>query len=61
MQPEILATKLIVKVVPDDCPFARKFKVFNQSVKLPPLCKLNPWYDNIMALRFRALCLLEKQ
>ncbi|MGK7890123.1 MAG: Mo-dependent nitrogenase C-terminal domain-containing protein, partial [Leptolyngbyaceae cyanobacterium] len=25
---------------------------------IPPLCKLNPVYDELVALRFRALCYL---
>ncbi|NJL20055.1 MAG: nitrogenase, partial [Leptolyngbyaceae cyanobacterium SM1_3_5] len=27
---------------------------------IPPLCKLNPLYDQLVGLRFRSLCCLEK-
>ena len=28
------------------------------SVHIPPLCKLNPLYEEVVGLRFRALCYL---
>ncbi len=49
----------IVKVVPQSCPFARKIQVGTFKVTIPPLCKVNPMYDQLMELRFRALCYLE--
>jgi len=49
----------IVKLIPDQCPFARKITVFNHTIfTIPPLCKLNPVYDNLIALKFRALTYL---
>ncbi|MDY7024694.1 MAG: Mo-dependent nitrogenase C-terminal domain-containing protein, partial [Cyanobacteriota bacterium] len=27
-------------------------------IHIPPLCKLNPVYDELISLRFRALCYL---
>ncbi|NJL83364.1 MAG: hypothetical protein HC890_11210 [Chloroflexaceae bacterium] len=45
--------------IPAQCPFARDLKFFNRTlVSIPPLCKLNPLYDEVVALRFRALCYL---
>ncbi len=52
----------IDKLIPSQCPFAREIRCFNRTIlKIPPLCKLNPLYENLMALKFRALCYLESQ
>lgn len=49
----------IVKLIPSQCPFAREIKVFGKvMVRIPPLCKLNPLYEQLIGLRFRALCFL---
>ena len=49
----------IVELIPAQCPFAREIKVFNKVIlRIPPLCKLNPLYEQLIALRFRALCFL---
>lgn len=50
---------LICRIIPVQCPFARDLTLFGCiSVHIPPLCKLNPLYEEIVALRFRALCYL---
>lgn len=49
----------IVKLIPAQCPFAREIRLFNRVVlRIPPLCKLNPCYEQLVSLRFRALCFL---
>ena len=49
----------IVKLIPAQCPFAREIRVFGRViVRIPPLCKLNPCYEQLVGLRFRALCFL---
>lgn len=49
----------IVKLIPSQCPFARDIKMFGKvRWRIPPLCKLNPLYEQLMTLRFRALCFL---
>jgi len=49
----------IAKLVPAQCPFERDVKFLGRTVAhIPPLCKLNPLYDQLMGLRFRALCYL---
>lgn len=61
IQEEKLARQ-IVKLIPSQCPFAREIRLFNQVIlRIPPLCKLNPFYDQLIALRFRALCFLVDQ
>jgi hypothetical protein len=45
--------------IPASCPFEREIWVFNRKIlSIPPLCKLNPFYDQIVALRFKALIYL---
>ncbi len=49
----------LCKQIPSQCPFERhvQFKGFT-LLYIPPLCKLNPVYNEVVALRFRALCYL---
>ncbi|MBD2177623.1 Mo-dependent nitrogenase C-terminal domain-containing protein [Pseudanabaena sp. FACHB-1998] len=50
---------LIAKLIPAQCPFERTIKLFGHAIiHIPPLCKLNPLYDEFVGLRFRALCFL---
>ncbi|MBE9039280.1 Mo-dependent nitrogenase C-terminal domain-containing protein [Oscillatoriales cyanobacterium LEGE 11467] len=49
----------ICQLVPAQCPFEREVKWFDAVLfRIPPLCKLNPLYDEVVSLRFRALCYL---
>jgi hypothetical protein len=49
----------LTQLIPAQCPFARQIRLGNWTLlTIPPLCKLNPLYDDLMALRFRALCYL---
>ncbi|MBR8835519.1 MAG: Mo-dependent nitrogenase C-terminal domain-containing protein [Stigonema ocellatum SAG 48.90 = DSM 106950] len=48
----------ICKTIPCCCPFERDLKLFGRSFHVPPMCKLNPLYDNLVGLRFRALSYL---
>lgn len=49
----------ICKIIPVQCPFERDLSLFGRKfVHIPPLCQLNPLYDHLVALRFRALCYL---
>lgn len=50
---------LIAKLIPSQCPFERDIVIFGRKVAhVPPLCKLNPLYEQFVGLRFRALCYL---
>lgn len=50
---------LVYRLIPAQCPFARTIKLFGHTLlTIPPLCKLNPVYEELMALRFRAMCYL---
>ena len=49
----------ISRLIPAQCPFERDLKLFGwQIAHIPPLCKLNPLYNELMSLRFRCLCFL---
>ncbi len=49
----------ICKSIPAQCPFERDVTFWGQILfHIPPMCKLNPLYDQLVGLRFRALCYL---
>ncbi|HEY9633868.1 MAG TPA: Mo-dependent nitrogenase C-terminal domain-containing protein [Coleofasciculaceae cyanobacterium] len=51
--------RFLSNVIPAQCPFERDIKLFGRKVgHIPPLCKLNPFYEQLVGLRFRALCFL---
>lgn len=48
--------------IPAQCPFERDIMLFGYKIAhIPPLCKLNPFYEQFVGLRFRALCFLVDQ
>jgi hypothetical protein len=53
-----LAHKLC-QAIPAQCPFERDLKLFGHTLcHIPPMCKLNPVYEEVVCLRFRAMCYL---
>ena len=51
--------KLLCQAIPARCPFERTVKLFGRTLfHIPPMCKLNPLYEQVVGLRFRALCYL---
>jgi tellurite resistance protein len=57
--PEV--ARFLVRLIPAQCPFERDVKLFGwKVVHIPPMCKINPLYDQLVALRFRCLCRLEE-
>lgn len=54
--------RLICQLVPAQCPFAQEISLAGLiHFKIPPLCKLNPLYEEVIGLRFRALCYLAEK
>lgn len=52
----------IAKLIPAQCPFERDVMLFGRKIgHIPPMCKLNPLYEQFVGLRFRALCYLVDQ
>lgn len=51
--------RFICKMVPSQCPFERDVVLFGKKiVHIPPMCKLNPLYEQLVGLRFRSLSFL---
>lgn len=51
-----LLARFFCKFIPAACPFERKISILNHTViSIPPLCKFNPFYEQIVALRFKSL------
>jgi tellurite resistance protein len=51
--------KFVCKMVPSQCPFERDIKLFGHKiVHIPPMCKVNPLYEQLVGLRFRSLSYL---
>lgn len=51
--------RLLCKAIPSQCPFERDIVLFGRKiVHIPPMCKLNPLYEQLVGLRFRSLSYL---
>ena len=49
----------LCKLIPAQCPFERDITLFGRKLfHIPPMCKLNPLYEQVVTLRFKALCYL---
>lgn len=49
----------ILTKIPSDCPFARDVRLGGFTFHIPPLCKLNPFFNQLMAAKWWALQYLE--
>ncbi len=48
--------RFVCKMIPSQCPFEQDVTLFGKKVvHIPPMCKLNPLYEQLVGLRFRAL------
>lgn len=49
----------ICKIIPPQCPFERDIMLFGHKiVHIPAMCQINPLYEQLVGMRFRALCYL---
>ncbi len=49
----------ICQLIPAQCPFEREIQLWGQTiVHIPPLCKLNPLYEQMVGLKLRSLSYL---
>ncbi|MEM9244187.1 MAG: Mo-dependent nitrogenase C-terminal domain-containing protein [Cyanobacteria bacterium P01_F01_bin.153] len=49
----------LCKMIPAQCPFERDVVLFGRKVvHIPAMCKINPLYEQLVGLRFRALSFL---
>lgn len=56
----VRVAKLICTTIPACCPFERDIQILGYTFHIPALCKLNPFYDRLMELRFWALSYLDR-
>lgn len=45
----------LTAIIPAACPFERDVSFFGCKFHIPPLCKLNPFYEQLINVRFKAL------
>ncbi|BAY89569.1 MULTISPECIES: Mo-dependent nitrogenase C-terminal domain-containing protein [unclassified Tolypothrix] len=51
--------KLLCTIIPSHCPFEKTVKVLGHTLfQIPPLCKINPFYEEVVGLRFKCLSYL---
>jgi tellurite resistance protein len=51
--------RFLCKLIPSQCPFERDLVIFKKKlVHIPPMCKINPLYEQLVGLRFRSLSYL---
>lgn len=51
--------RFLCRTIPAQCPFERDVNILGRKIAhIPPLCKLNPLYEQLVGLRFRALSYL---
>ncbi len=59
---DLQAAQFLCRIIPASCPFERDLKFFNHTfAHIPSLCNLNPFYDQIMGLRFKSLAYLANE
>ena len=56
---EAKIARFLCRFIPANCMFERDVKLLGRTLfHIPALCKLNPFYTQLMELRFRALSFL---
>jgi tellurite resistance protein len=51
--------RFLCQLIPAQCPFERTVVLFGHKIiHIPPMCKLNPLYEQLVGLRYRSLCYL---
>ncbi|MEB3335512.1 MAG: Mo-dependent nitrogenase C-terminal domain-containing protein [Cyanobacteriota bacterium] len=56
---EPAVARFLVRLIPAQCPFERDVTLFGHKlVHIPPMCKINPLYDQLVGLRLRCLTTL---
>jgi Mo-dependent nitrogenase C-terminus len=49
----------LCQLIPARCPFERDIEVLGHHLfHIPPMCKLNPVYEELVSLRFRSMSFL---
>ena len=51
--------RFLCRMIPARCPLERDIKLFRHTLfHIPPLCKFNPVYEQVVGIRFRSLSYL---
>jgi tellurite resistance protein len=51
--------RYLCRMIPAQCPFERDVVLFGHKVlHIPAMCKINPLYEQLVGLRYRAMCYL---
>lgn len=51
--------RLLCQIIPSHCPFEKTVSILGRKLfQIPPLCKLNPFYEEVIGLRFKCLSYL---
>ncbi len=51
--------RFFCKAIPSQCPFERDVRLFGRKIiHIPAMCQINPLYDQLVGLRFRAMSYL---
>jgi len=50
--------RFLCQIIPAQCPFERHINCLGYHLRIPPLCQLNPLYEQLMGLRFKCLSFL---
>ncbi|WP_416673929.1 Mo-dependent nitrogenase C-terminal domain-containing protein [Egbenema bharatensis] len=59
---DVQTAQRICKLIPARCPFEHKIYLFDRLLlDIPPLCKLNPFYEQLIMLRCKALSYLANE
>lgn len=54
--------RCLCQLIPAQCPFERDLKLRGHKLlHIPPLCQLNPLYEQLIGLRFKSLSYLVEQ
>ena len=58
---DLRIARFVINFIPSNCPFERDIQFCGHTLfHIPPLCKLNPLYESLMVLRFRAMTYLSE-
>jgi tellurite resistance protein len=51
--------RYLCRMIPSQCPFERDVVLFGHKVlHIPAMCKINPLYEQLVGIRYRAMCYL---
>jgi hypothetical protein len=51
-----ITARIVYQIIPASCPFKREIKLFDRTIiRIPSLCQLNPFYEQVIGLRCKSL------